>query len=306
MQPSELDLSDSITSMTQMLRRILGEDIHVQFIYSPQPLFVHADAGMMDQVLMNLTLNSRDAMPAGGQLVIETAVVEFDELAVLQFAQARPGAFVRLSVSDTGSGIPPEILPRIFEPFFTTKDVGKGTGLGLATVFSIIQQHQGWISVESEPGRGTSFHIFLPRLERPAAVPAETPRAQNLAGGTETILLVEDDDALRASVRQCLTQLGYHLLEAASGVAGLQVWQAHRDEIHLLLTDLVMPGGMSGRDLGEQLRREKPQLKIIYVSGYSAEIFNRDFPREPNDTFLSKPFPTQTLAQTVRASLDNR
>ena len=169
LQPRELDLSDSITGMTKMLRRILGEDIQIQFKYAPQPLFILADPGMMDQVLMNLTLNSRDAMPDGGRLVIETAAVDIDELAASQSVQARPGSFVRLTVSDTGCGIPPEVVPRIFEPFFTTKDVGKGTGLGLATVFSIVEQHHGWISVYSELGRGTTFHIYLPRLRKSLA-----------------------------------------------------------------------------------------------------------------------------------------
>jgi PAS domain S-box-containing protein len=305
LQPRELDLSDSITAMTKMLRRVLGEDIQIQFKYAPQPLIIQADAGMIDQVLMNLTLNSRDAMPAGGQLVIETAAVEMDALAVLQSPQARPGSFVRLSVSDNGCGIAPEILPRIFEPFFTTKDVGKGTGLGLATVFSIVEQHEGWINVASEPGRGTTFDLYLPRLARTSA-PAAEPAA-NLAavkGGGETILLVEDDDALRESVRRCLSQLGYRLLEAASGAAALEVWQLHRHEIQLLLTDLIMPGGMTGRELGERLQQENPRLAVIYVSGYSADIFTRDFPAAPGITFLAKPFPAHTLAQTVRARLD--
>jgi len=304
-QPTELDLSDSITGMTKMLRRVLGEDIQMQFKYAPQPLFLHADAGMMDQLLMNLTLNSRDAMPGGGQLIIETAAVEIDELGVLQSTQARAGSFVRLSVTDTGCGIRPEILPHIFEPFFTTKDVGKGTGLGLATVFSIVQQHQGWINVVSEPDRGTTFDIYLPRLARDSAPPKNLSATLATAtGGSETILLVEDDDALRGSVYQCLSQLGYRLLEAASGGTALQIWQQHRDQVHLLLTDLVMPGGMTGKELGDRLQQENPKLKVIYISGYSADIFTRDFPPASGVTFLAKPFAAQALAQTVRTCLD--
>ena len=306
-QPREIDLSDSITAMTKMLRRILSDQIQIQLKYAPQPLIVQADAGMLDQVLMNLTLNSRDAMPNGGQLVIETAAVDIDDLAALQSLEARPGSFARLSVSDSGSGITPEVLPRIYEPFFTTKDVGKGTGLGLATVFSIVQQHQGWIEVASEPGCGTSFHIYLPRVATPSAPPAEAALpATTVNGGSETILLVEDDDAVRGSIRRCLSQLGYQLLEAASAAAALQTWQQHRDRIDLLLTDLIMPGGQTGKELGEQLQQEKPALKVIYVSGYSADIFTRDVPQAPGVTFLAKPFRTQALAESVRAALDKK
>lgn len=305
LQPRELDLSDSIANMTKMLRRILGEDIQIQFKYAPQPLFVHADAGMIDQVLMNLTLNSRDAMPEGGHLVIETAAVEMDEMATLQSARGRAGSFVRLSVSDTGTGIAPAIMPRIFEPFFTTKDVGKGTGLGLATVFSIVQQHQGWIDVSSEPGAGTTFDIFLPRLVKATGQTEEVqPTLASAAGGRETILLVEDDDALRASVRRCLGELGYRLLEAATGVAALKIWQNHRQEISLLLSDLVMPGGLTGRELGAKLRQEKANLKIIFVTGYSADIFTGDIALNRRVRFLAKPFAASVLAQTVRACLD--
>ncbi len=305
LRPRELDLSDSITGMTKMLRRILGEDILMLFKYAPQPLFILADAGMMDQVLMNLTVNSRDAMPGGGQLIIETTAVEFDELAAAQSAQARAGAFVRLSVSDTGCGIPADILPRIFEPFFTTKEVGKGTGLGLATVFSIVQQHQGWINVYTEPGHGTTFHIYLPRLTKTSPRQAVVQAALTAAtGGTETILLVEDDPALRASMHKAIAQLGYQVLAAHNGVDALQLWRQHRDEIHLVLTDLVMPGGMNGKELGRQLLRENPKLKIIYASGYSAEVAGRDFPLEEGVNFLAKPFPAQRLAQTIRNRLD--
>jgi PAS domain S-box-containing protein len=307
LQPREVDLGDAIINMTKMLRRILGEDIRIQFKYASQPLFVQADAGMIDQVLMNLTLNSRDAMPHGGHLIIETTAVEMDELAVMQSSHARPGSFVRLSISDTGCGIPHEILPRIFEPFFTTKDVGKGTGLGLATVFSIVQQHQGWINVSSEPGCGTTFDIYFPRLVKNPAQMDDAPAALTaIRGGQETILLVEDDDSLRASVQHCLAGLGYNLLEAATGVAALRLWHDHRQQIDLLVTDLVMPDGMSGKELAEQLRRDKPQLNIIFVSGYNADLLTGDIQRDPRAKFLAKPFPAQALAHTVRASLDQK
>jgi PAS domain S-box-containing protein len=304
LQPRDLDLNQSISNMTKMLWRILGEDIKMQFKFAMQPLFIHADPGMMDQVLMNLAVNSRDAMPKGGRLVIETSTAEFDESVRGQSAQARPGSFVCLSVSDTGCGIPAENLPRIFEPFFTTKDVGKGTGLGLATVFGIVQQHQGWVHVYSEAGHGTTFRIYLPRLAGMSRQKPELPTLTSMRGGNETILLVEDDAFLRASVHKALSQLGYRVLEAINGIEALEVWKQHREEIHLLLTDLVMPGGMTGKDLAERLLPENPRLKVIYVSGYSAEVAGRDFPLEEGVNFLAKPVQAFKLAQTVRQILD--
>ncbi|MGA2030030.1 MAG: ATP-binding protein, partial [Verrucomicrobiota bacterium] len=304
LQLRDLDLNDSINELTKMLRRILGDDIQLQFKFSMQPLFIHADAGMMDQVLMNLAVNSRDAIPKGGQLVIETSAVEFDQSVRGQSTQAQPGSFVCLSVSDTGVGIPPEILPRIFEPFFTTKDVGKGTGLGLATIFGIVQQHQGWINVESEVGHGTTFRIYLPRLAKMSSQKPEQPALEAMPGGDETILLVEDDLFLCASVRKTLSQLGYRVLEAVNGVEALEVWKQNRDGIHLLLTDLVMPGGINGKELGEQLLKENPKLKVIYASGYSADITGKDVLLKEGVNFLVKPYQVQKLAQVVRNCLD--
>ncbi|HEY3932235.1 MAG TPA: PAS domain S-box protein [Verrucomicrobiae bacterium] len=305
-QPRDLDLSESVTSTTKMLRRILGENIQVQLKLASQPMFIHADAGMMDQVLLNLAVNARDAMPNGGQLVIETSGVEFDEFAVTQSPQARPGSFVRLNVSDSGCGISPEILPKIFEPFFTTKDVGKGTGLGLATVFGIVQQHQGWINVYSEVNHGTTFRVYLPRLAKNAGQKSSQPALTTTSGGNETILLAEDDLSLRVSVRKALWQLGYRILEAPTGVKALEVWKENRDEIRLLLTDLVMPDGMSGKDLAQRILQENPKLKVIYMSGYSAETVGKDFPLKEGVNFLTKPFQASKLAQTIRNNLDSR
>jgi PAS domain S-box-containing protein len=318
MMTRELDLDKSISDMTKMLRRTLGADVELQFKFSIQPLFVRADAGMMDQVLMNLAVNARDAMPKGGKLVVETFAVELDDLSVATTPLSRPGAFVCLSVSDTGCGIPPEIMPKIFEPFFTTKDVGKGTGLGLATVFGIVQQHQGWINVYSEVGRGTTFRIYLPRLARISDQKFVTPTAEPAPGGSETILVVEDEPKLRASVVNVLSHLGYNVLEAADGASAIEAWKKHRaqillarkvwnqplDEIHLLLTDMVMPGGMTGKDLGEALLKENPGLKVIYVSGYNAEVAGKDFPLHEGVNFLTKPFQGQKLAQTIRNCLN--
>ena len=305
MQPRDLDLNQAINDMAKMLRRTLGEDIQLQFKFAMQSLFIHADAGMMDQVLMNLAVNARDAMPKGGQLVIETSVADFDKSVRVQAARASSGSLVCLSVSDTGCGIPPEVLPRIFEPFFTTKEAGKGTGLGLATVFGIVEQHQGWINVHSEVGHGTTFHIYLPQLTKISKREPEQPTLTSTRGGNETILLVEDDIFLRASVRKSLSQLGYRVLEAIDGIEALEVWKQNRGGIHLLLTDLVMPGGMTGKDLGERLLKENPKLKVIYASGYSGEIAGKNFPLEEGVNFLAKPFQTQKLAQTVRNCLDN-
>jgi two-component system cell cycle sensor histidine kinase/response regulator CckA len=299
-------LNQSINEMTKMLRRTLGENIQVQFKFAMEPLLIRADAGMMDQVLMNLAVNARDAMPKGGQLVIETSTVEFDESVRGQSPQARPGSFVCLSVGDTGCGIPPKNLLRIFEPFFTTKDVGKGTGLGLATVFGIVQQHQGWINVYSEAGHGTIFRIYLPRLAAKSGPESGQPEPAAVRGGNETILLVEDEKALRASMCKALSQLGYRVLESVSGVETQKVWEQHREEIDLLLTDMVMPGGMTGRDLAKRLLQENQKLKVIYTSGYSVEVASRDFPMEEGVNFITKPFGARKLAQTVRDCLDQK
>jgi len=304
LQLGDLDLNQSINNTTQMLRRILGEDIQIQFKFSMEPLLIHADAGMMDQVLMNLAVNSRDAMPAGGRLVIETSVVDFIEPVSKHLVQARAGSFVCLSVSDTGCGIPAENLTRIFEPFFTTKDVGKGTGLGLATVFGIVHQHQGWINVYSEPGHGTTFRIYLPRLAGTAQPRPEPPVLAAMRGGGETILLVEDDPFLHASVCKILAPLGYHVLEAFNGNEALEVWKQNRNDIDLLLTDLVMPGGVTGRELARQLLEQDPKLKVIYASGYSAGIASKGFHLEEGVNFLTKPFEAHKLAQTIRNCLD--
>ncbi len=305
-QPRDLDLSETVTNTAKMLRRVLGENVQMQLKLASQPLFINADAGMMDQVLLNLSVNARDAMPNGGQLIIETSGVELDEFAAAQSAQARPGSFVCLSVSDSGCGIPPEILPKIFEPFFTTKEVGKGTGLGLATVFGIAQQHQGWVAVYSEVGHGTTFRIYLPRLARNAGLTTAQPKVTAKRGGDETILLVEDDPSLRVSVRKSLSQLGYRILEAPTGVKALEVWKQNSNEIRLLLTDLVMPDGMTGKDLAQRVLGENPSLKVIYMSGYSAEVVGKDFPLKEGDNFLTKPFQASKLARTIREKLDGK
>jgi PAS domain S-box-containing protein len=303
LQPRDLDANEIVTSITKMLRRIVGEDVRMQLKFAAHPAWVHADAGMLDQVLMNLTVNSRDAMPEGGDLLIETSIVDLDEFAAQQSPRARPGAFVCLSVSDTGGGIPAHILPRIFEPFFTTKEVGKGTGLGLATVFGIVQQHDGWVDVYSEPGLGTTFRVYLPRLTRDVDPKALAPEEQPLSSGNETILLVEDESELRSVVVRSLSKLGYRVLEAANGREALDLWERHASEIRLLLTDMVMPGGMNGKELAKQLQQANPALKFIYASGYSVEVAGKDLELHDGVNFLAKPFVMHKLAEILRNQL---
>jgi two-component system, cell cycle sensor histidine kinase and response regulator CckA len=303
-QPRDLDLNATITQMAKMVQRILREDIRLEFKMAADPILIHADAAMLDQVIMNLVINARDALPQGGRLSIETAVVEIDDFTVATIPRARAGQFACLSVSDTGTGIAPEILPRIFEPFFTTKDVGQGTGLGLATVFGIVQRHQGWINVYSEVGRGTTFRIYFPRLANAATEAAPKAIVESSGGGRETILLVEDDRALCLLVETAIRQLGYTVFVAHSGAEALAIWDEHQRKIDLLFTDLIMPGGMHGRELARQLRQFNSQLKVIYTSGYSADIIGNNFPVQEGFDFISKPFDLAKLAQIIRQRFD--
>jgi len=304
MQPRDLDLNEIVTSLVKMLQRIIGEDVRLQLELHPAPLIIHADAGMLDQVLMNLVVNARDAMSNGGRLVIETSEKTVDEDLARLNPDAVPGRYVGLSINDTGCGIPPEILPRIFEPFFTTKEPGKGTGLGLATVYGIVKQHKGWLKVYSEPGRGTNFQIFLPASAGTSADPAQPAARPKPRGGTETILLVEDEPAVRSLTRTILERRGYQVLEAANGVEGFSVWQEHRGAVSLLLTDLVMPAGVSGQKLARQIQAEKPGLKVIFTSGYSPEIAGRELELRSGENFLQKPCSPDQLLETVRRCLD--
>ena len=304
-QPKNLDLNEVVNTMTKMLRRLLGEDITLQVSYTPGLPLIHADPGMMEQILMNLSVNARDAMPKGGRLFVTTSEVKVDETMAHQFPEAVLGDYICLTVRDTGTGIAPEVLPHVFEPFFTTKDVGKGTGLGLATVYGIVQQHRGWIKVASTLNEETVFEIFLPAIKGKADV-SETAQtaAPAVRGGKETILLVEDEPPLRMLVRSVLERYGYRVLEAVSGVAALTVWQQHQNEIQLLLTDMVMPHGVSGRELARRLLIEKPALKVIYSSGYSLAVVGTDMVLQEGLNFLQKPYHPRKLAQAVRDCLD--
>jgi CheY-like chemotaxis protein len=298
-----LDLNEVTASMIKMLQRLIGEHIVLQTRYAPEAALVQADPGMIEQVLLNLAVNARDAMPNGGEIFITTELVRLDAAEAGKHPKGKTGPFVHLSVRDTGCGIAAEHLPRIFEPFFTTKEVGKGTGLGLATVFGIVEQHQGWIEVESVPARGANFHIYLPKLEAPAQV-ASLPAPTKARGGKETILMVEDESALRALTRNALERYGYRVLEAGNGPVALDLWWQHAGNIQLLLTDLVMPEGISGRELAAKLQADQPKLKVIYMSGYPGDIAGQGLALREGSNFLQKPFSPIKLAELVRAVLD--
>ena len=304
MQPKVLDLNAVLQNLVKMLGRLVGEDIAVENEYEHDLPAVEADTGMLEQVVMNLAVNARDAMPKGGRLRITTSRAEFGEESVRQHPDARPGSFVCLTVADSGCGMDAKTLERIFEPFFTTKGVGKGTGLGLATVYGIVKQHEGWIEVSSAVGEGASFKIYFPAARKAApASGGASPALEMVRGGWETILVVEDDPLLREMVREVLGDTEYRVLEAASGVEALRVWDEHNGKVDLLLTDMVMPDGMSGRDVAKQLKIRKPGLKTIYSSGYSAEILGGDF-QLSDSWFLPKPYNLVQLAQLVRQCLD--
>jgi PAS domain S-box-containing protein len=304
MQPRQLDMNEVVGNMTKMLGRILGEDIALQLHYSHNRVPVQADAGMMEQVLLNLAVNSRDAMPKGGLLALRISALYVDVPHTAECSEARVGRFVCLSVADTGCGIPPENLRRIFEPFFTTKAVGKGTGLGLATVYGIVKQHQGWIEVESEVGKGTAFKVFLPRSGETAESAQDQPPEKAARGGTETILVVEDEAPVRELVCNVLKGHGYRVLQAESGAGALQIWRDRKEQIDLLLTDLVMPDRLNGRELAEKLWAERPRLKVIFTSGYSAEAVGKDFVLCRGLNYLQKPYHPRKLALAVRDCLD--
>jgi CheY-like chemotaxis protein len=286
-----------------MLLRSLGEDIILEIQSGDTPLPVQADPVMVELVVLNLALNARDAMPHGGRLVIGTSLVEIKEADCRHNARARPGQFACITVEDTGCGISPETLAHLFEPFFTTKDTGEGAGLGLASAYGIVKQHEGWIEVESEPDKGSKFKVFLP-VEVKKAAPVAPVKPAPQIGGKETILLVEDEPPLRHLAKMWLQRQGYCIYEAASGREALTVWEAHEPEIDLLLTDMMMPGGMSGRELAVKLLARKKGLRVIYSTGYSPDAFSQDLVLKEGLNFLGKPYHPNKLTETVRRCLD--
>jgi two-component system, cell cycle sensor histidine kinase and response regulator CckA len=307
MESQPVDLSAVVGNMTKMLKRIIGENINLQCQCAEGLPHIQGDIGMMEQVLVNLVVNARDAMPHGGCLQVTVEKTRIPETEAQADRQARAGEFICLTVRDNGTGIDPEHLPRIFEPFFTTKEIGKGTGLGLATVYGIVKQHLGWVGVTSQVGEGATFKIFLPTIATFAGIPAKSAKEADLRGGSETILLVEDELAVRVILCRMLETYGYKVFDAGSGPEALRIWAEHANEIALLVTDIMMPEGLTGRELAEQMRATRPQLRTIFMSGYSAEVLGRntEFIQRTKSYFLQKPTATRTLIETVRRCLDD-
>jgi PAS domain S-box-containing protein len=301
-----LQLNDIIANLLKMLRRLIGEHVDLRFDAKADLPPIEADAGMVEQVLVNLVVNARDSMPRGGRVTLSTGVEHVDQERVALHADRRVGTYVRVSVIDSGCGMDSATVARIFEPFFSTKAPGRGTGLGLATVHGIIAQHHGWVEVSSTPGIGTTFDVYLPAL--PGAKVTEDLQATPppLARGRETVLVVEDEAGVRRMIALTLASQGYHVLEAVNGRDALRVWQDRGAEVDLLFTDMVMPEGVSGLELAERLKELKPGLRIIISSGYSQEVVQAGVPSRPGLLYLPKPYDSRTLATTVRSFLDQK
>jgi two-component system cell cycle sensor histidine kinase/response regulator CckA len=302
LQPEVLDLNSVITAMEMMVRRLVGEDVVVLTKLSSQLPKVWADPGQLQQVLMNLAVNSRDAMPSGGTLLIETAVVELDEHYPRQHPSAKPGVHVVLAVTDTGSGMDQATRSRIFEPFFTTKEPGKGTGLGLSTVYGIVKQSGGHIWVYSEVGRGTTFKLYFPPHYGSVKVREPEPASQPVLGSGITILLVEDEPPVRSTVRRLLERHGYQVLEAANGHDALSLIEARSSEIGLVVSDMVMPG-MGGMELASRLRVISPSTPVLLMTGYTEEAIARTGDRPHDELIIEKPFSQNTMLEKVRGAL---
>ncbi len=304
-QPKPLELNELINGATRLFKHLLPDDLVLRFRFAPRLPIINADPTMMEQIIMNLVVNARDAMPKGGELVIGTSCVEIDRACVKTHPEASSGPHVCLTVSDTGCGMDPATQASIFEPFFTTKEVGKGTGLGLATVYGIVKQHKGWIEVTSEVGKGSTFKVYIPSEQLAEAVSTNC----GLPGSSEsrkTILVVEDEPGVAELARAVLQEDGYRVLEASDGLGALQIWNDNHGVIDLLLTDISMPHGMSGVDLADNLRALKPDLKLVYMSGGNPEALVPNLQSGKDGVFLAKPFSPAHLQQTVRARLNGK
>ena len=305
LDPKVIDLNSAVADMEKLLRRLIGEDIELKTSLASRLGRIRADQGQLEQVIMNLAVNARDAMPQGGKLIITTDDFVMDDSFVRHYAYpVQPGQYVRLTVTDTGIGMDAETKARAFEPFFTTKEKGKGTGLGLATVYGVVKQSGGYIDIETAPGAGTSFKIYLPKVDAEIdgqAAPSSGVRRP--ANGSETILLVEDEESLRTLTRATLELDGYKVLEAKDGLDALAVSRRHDGAIELLLTDVVMPG-MGGRPLAQELSRLRPETRVVYMSGYTGQTVGSQGPIDPGSDFLSKPFTREVLTRKIREALD--
>jgi CheY-like chemotaxis protein len=299
-----LDVDIVVARMEPLLRRLIGEDIDLVTATDPVLGRVRADPGQLEQVVLNLAVNARDAMPQGGRLTIETANVELDEAYARRQADVHPGPYVLLAVSDTGVGMDGETQAHLFEPFFTTKGVGEGTGLGLATVYGIVKQSGGHITAYSEPGRGTTIKIYLPRVDAASELREAEPEPVVLRRGSETVLLVEDDEAVRELTREVLEMQGYTVLTVADAGEAPRVLERSSSPIHLLVTDVVMPR-LSGRELTERLRSLRPGLRVLYISGYADTAIVHHGVLDPDAPFLQKPFTPDALLRSVRKVLDD-
>ncbi len=303
MSVKPLDLNNVVSNLIKMLGRLIGENISLRFEPLQEPATVEADAGMIEQVIMNLAVNSRDAMPTGGKLIMSIDSVQVKETHFKARSKAQAGRFVCLSVSDTGCGMDQETLKHIFEPFYTTKEPGKGTGLGLSTVHGIVGQHKGWVEVESEVGKGTIFRVFLPAAER-SALDTEVSKKSMTLGGTETVLLIEDASKLREIISESLRLLGYRVIEAGNSQEAIKKWRENSEKIDLLLSDIVLPGQLSGLEVAEKFQASKPGLKVILSSSYSAEVVDDGRLSTGNMTYLRKPYRIEELSKAIRDCLD--
>ena len=303
MRLAPIDLNQVVTNLLKMLRRLIGEQVSIETHYGASELWIEADVGMVEQVIINLVVNARDAMPKGGQLTLNTSRMEIGPNHPQPNQEAQPGEYACLVVADTGTGMNASTVKRIFEPFFTTKEAGKGTGLGLATVYGIVKQHKGWIEVESELDQGSAFKVFLPITQKRKQDEKAALKTMLGAPAPQTVLLVEDEPGVRALIVGCLQEQGHRVLEAKTAADAAGLWERHRGEIALLITDMVMPGGITGYELAHKCRSEKPGLPVIISSGYTSETNLGRHVADEGIFFLPKPFNASTLMTLVRRSL---
>ncbi|MCX6986415.1 MAG: ATP-binding protein, partial [Lentisphaerae bacterium] len=307
-QPIEvkiIDLNDVVSNINTMLRRVVKENISMTMVTGYDLWQIKADPGQIEQIIMNLVINARDAMPDGGTLTLETANVEINEANRLShYSEFKPGFYVLLSVSDSGCGMDEKVRKHIFEPFFTTKEVGKGTGLGLATVYGILKQSNACVDVQSEPGKGTKFRIYFPRAVNESAVSEESPELAVIPRGTETILLAEDENIMRQMLRDFLQSIGYTVITACDGNEALELFEGHKGQIHLLLTDIVMPG-TTGFELAKQMKKLAPEIKLLFMSGYAKPSDTLKM-MNITDNLIDKPINLHKMAVKLREILDGK